>query len=65
MRLDALSLKQARLTARTLSQPSSPSRATSFAPSMLLRQIAGLIQVPDKERGLARQRALEQLKASQ
>jgi uncharacterized tellurite resistance protein B-like protein len=31
---------------------------------MLLRQIAGLIQVPDKERGLARQRALEQLKAS-
>jgi uncharacterized tellurite resistance protein B-like protein len=32
---------------------------------MLLRQIAGLIQVPDKERGLARQRALEQLKASQ
>jgi len=30
---------------------------------MLLRQIAGLIQVPDKDRGLARQRALEQLKA--
>ena len=28
---------------------------------MLLRQIAGLVQVPDKERGLARQRALEQL----
>jgi len=31
---------------------------------MLLRQIAGLIHVPDKERGMARQRALEQLKAS-
>ncbi len=27
----------------------------------LLRQIAGLIHVPDKERGLARQRALESL----
>jgi uncharacterized tellurite resistance protein B-like protein len=26
---------------------------------MLLRQIAGLIHVPDKERGLARQRALK------
>ena len=31
---------------------------------MLLRQIAGLIQAPDKERGTVRQRALEQLKAS-
>lgn len=28
---------------------------------MLLRQIAGLIHVPDKERGLARQRALARL----
>jgi uncharacterized tellurite resistance protein B-like protein len=28
---------------------------------MLLRQIAGLIHVPDKERGLARQRALQAL----
>jgi uncharacterized tellurite resistance protein B-like protein len=27
----------------------------------LLRQIAGLIHVPDRERGLARQRALEAL----
>jgi hypothetical protein len=26
---------------------------------MLLRQIAGLIHVPDRERGLARKRALE------
>ena len=31
---------------------------------MLLRQIAGLIHVPDRDRGLARQRALEQLKRS-
>jgi uncharacterized tellurite resistance protein B-like protein len=30
---------------------------------MLLRQIAGLIHVPDKERGLARQRALAALAA--
>ena len=29
----------------------------------LVRQIAGLIHVPDRERGLARQRALEKLKA--
>jgi uncharacterized tellurite resistance protein B-like protein len=29
----------------------------------LLRRIAGLIHVPDRERGLARQRALETLKA--
>jgi uncharacterized tellurite resistance protein B-like protein len=29
----------------------------------LLRRIAGLIHVPDRERGLARQRALEKLKA--
>ena len=29
----------------------------------LLRRIAGLIHVPDQERGLARQRALEKLKA--
>ncbi|HET6618444.1 MAG TPA: TerB family tellurite resistance protein [Dongiaceae bacterium] len=29
----------------------------------LLRRIAGLIHVPDQERGLARQRALERLKA--
>ncbi|MEZ5832350.1 MAG: TerB family tellurite resistance protein [Dongiaceae bacterium] len=29
----------------------------------LLRRIAGLIHVPDKERGLARQRALEKLQA--
>jgi len=30
----------------------------------LVRQIAGLIHVPDKERGLARRRALEKLKAA-
>jgi hypothetical protein len=29
---------------------------------MLIRQIAGLIHVPDRERGLARQRALADLK---
>jgi uncharacterized tellurite resistance protein B-like protein len=31
----------------------------------LLRQIAGLIHVPDRERGLARQRALEALQANE
>jgi uncharacterized tellurite resistance protein B-like protein len=31
----------------------------------LLRQIAGLIHVPDRDRGLARQRALETLQAGQ
>jgi uncharacterized tellurite resistance protein B-like protein len=31
---------------------------------MLLRQIAGLIHVPDRDRGLARQRALEKLAAA-
>lgn len=31
----------------------------------LLRQIAGLIHVPDRERGLARQRALEALQAGE
>ncbi len=30
---------------------------------MLLRRIAGLIHVPDRERGIARQRALEKLAA--
>jgi uncharacterized tellurite resistance protein B-like protein len=30
----------------------------------LVRQIAGLIHVPDRERGLARRRALEKLKAA-
>jgi uncharacterized tellurite resistance protein B-like protein len=30
---------------------------------MLLRQIAGLIHVPDRDRGLARKRALERLSA--
>jgi hypothetical protein len=30
---------------------------------MLLRQIAGLIHVPDRERGLARKRALERAAA--
>jgi uncharacterized tellurite resistance protein B-like protein len=31
---------------------------------MLLRQIAGLIHVPDRDRGLARQRALEKAAAA-
>jgi uncharacterized tellurite resistance protein B-like protein len=31
---------------------------------MLLRQIAGLIQVPDRDRGFARQRVLEKLAAA-
>jgi hypothetical protein len=31
---------------------------------MLLRRVAGLIFVPDKERGRARQRALEKLAAA-
>lgn len=31
---------------------------------MLLRRIAGLIHVPDRERGIARQRALEQIAAA-
>jgi uncharacterized tellurite resistance protein B-like protein len=31
---------------------------------MLLRQIAGLIHVPDRDRGLARQRALEKVAAA-
>src|SRR5262249_51420884 len=31
---------------------------------MLLRRIAGLIYVPDRERGMARQRALEKLAAA-